>query len=357
MNGMKKILSLIFISTLLFMLPSASAHPGRTDSRGGHTDKSTGEYHYHHGYPEHQHYNMDGDGKIDCPYDFKDKTGSSSGTSSGSTKKPTTPPTTPTVPRPEPTTSPITPTTAPTNPKPAYGFTPLSYTQQAEASYPLLSPSLLILAALFIPFHLYIHSSRKRTLQEMSNRLENALQAYNYQRELSNQLSKNEKDYQDSLAESHRQLLLAKSALEAIHEEYAKYSSQANKALIDRINQLTAAQELSDRKHEEFLTALKQAYGNDFLLHASGAPPEIFYDAYGLPRCSDSVSSDPYMLHRSSTGMFHSSRCSHSRNCIPIHALNVSPEEFTRNRCQVCKPEYPDFSWIEKYHHLIEISK
>lgn len=50
------------------------AHPGNTDSNGGHTDRSTGEYHYHHGYPEHQHWDMDGDGDIDCPYDFEDKT-------------------------------------------------------------------------------------------------------------------------------------------------------------------------------------------------------------------------------------------------------------------------------------------
>lgn len=67
------------ISLLLpcFVL-SASAHPGRTDSRGGHTNHSTGEYHYHHGYSEHDHYDMDGDGDPDCPYTFKDKTNSSS---------------------------------------------------------------------------------------------------------------------------------------------------------------------------------------------------------------------------------------------------------------------------------------
>ena len=44
------------------------AHPGRTDSNGGHYNHSTGEYHYHHGKPEHDHYDMDGDGDIDCPY-------------------------------------------------------------------------------------------------------------------------------------------------------------------------------------------------------------------------------------------------------------------------------------------------
>ncbi len=38
------------------------AHPGKTDSSGGHYDRSTGEYHYHHGYPEHQHPNGI------CPY-------------------------------------------------------------------------------------------------------------------------------------------------------------------------------------------------------------------------------------------------------------------------------------------------
>ena len=57
----------------------AFAHPGRTDSNGGHTDHSTGEYHYHHGYSAHQHYDIDGDGYPDCKYNFDDKTGSSGG--------------------------------------------------------------------------------------------------------------------------------------------------------------------------------------------------------------------------------------------------------------------------------------
>lgn len=41
----------------------------------GHTDRSTGEYHYHHGYKAHQHSNGI------CPYDYDDKTVHSSGTS------------------------------------------------------------------------------------------------------------------------------------------------------------------------------------------------------------------------------------------------------------------------------------
>ena len=76
LNVMKRnalrILSAFIISTTL--IGSVSAHPGRTDSSGGHTNHSTGEYHYHHGYSAHDHYDMDGDGVIDCPYDFDDQT-------------------------------------------------------------------------------------------------------------------------------------------------------------------------------------------------------------------------------------------------------------------------------------------
>lgn len=53
---------------LLYVVP-VLAHSGRTDSDGGHTDSSTGEYHWHHGYPAHQHYDVDGDGLLECPYD------------------------------------------------------------------------------------------------------------------------------------------------------------------------------------------------------------------------------------------------------------------------------------------------
>lgn len=70
------ILSILALSSLVFgsLTLCVKAHPGRTDGKGGHTNRSTGEYHYHHGYSPHDHYDMDGDGDIDCPYDFKDKT-------------------------------------------------------------------------------------------------------------------------------------------------------------------------------------------------------------------------------------------------------------------------------------------
>lgn len=62
---------LLVAAVCLSVTVSVFAHSGGTDSSGGHTNHSTGEYHYHHGYPAHQHSDMDGDGELDCPYDFK----------------------------------------------------------------------------------------------------------------------------------------------------------------------------------------------------------------------------------------------------------------------------------------------
>lgn len=79
---MKKFIVLVALSLpvmLSFLAFVAFAHTGGTDSKGGHTNHSTGEYHYHHGYPAHSHYDMDDDGDIDCPYDFDNQTNHSSG--------------------------------------------------------------------------------------------------------------------------------------------------------------------------------------------------------------------------------------------------------------------------------------
>ena len=62
-------------------------HSGRTDGNGGHYNRSTGEYHYHHGYSAHDHYDINGDGIIDCPYTFKDNTSNKSSTSKSESKE------------------------------------------------------------------------------------------------------------------------------------------------------------------------------------------------------------------------------------------------------------------------------
>lgn len=61
MNRRMLFASLAALLAVLLALP-VLAHPGRTDSKGGHYDHSSGTYHYHHGYPAHQHRDLDGDG-------------------------------------------------------------------------------------------------------------------------------------------------------------------------------------------------------------------------------------------------------------------------------------------------------
>lgn len=69
--------------SLILLVPLVSfAHPGRTDSQGGHYNRSTGEYHYHHGYSPHDHYDINNDGVVDCPYNFIDNTQKHSGSKS-----------------------------------------------------------------------------------------------------------------------------------------------------------------------------------------------------------------------------------------------------------------------------------
>ena len=77
----RKILSAVALLIAILCIPAAVAfaHPGRTDSSGGHYNRETGEYHYHHGYPAHQHPNGV------CPYDFDDATEESSESSRPST--------------------------------------------------------------------------------------------------------------------------------------------------------------------------------------------------------------------------------------------------------------------------------
>lgn len=63
---MKKVIT-VFIA-LIILTSIVTAHPGKTDSKGGHYDRKNGGYHYHHGYPAHEHKNGE------CPYDFETQT-------------------------------------------------------------------------------------------------------------------------------------------------------------------------------------------------------------------------------------------------------------------------------------------
>lgn len=57
-----KIAIILLLATAILATPISCfaetyLHSGGTDSQGGHYDHSTGEYHYHHGKPAHDHIN------------------------------------------------------------------------------------------------------------------------------------------------------------------------------------------------------------------------------------------------------------------------------------------------------------
>lgn len=54
--------SVVLVLLITVLCIPVFSHSGGTDSKGGHRDSSTGEYHYHHGMPAHQHPNGV------CPY-------------------------------------------------------------------------------------------------------------------------------------------------------------------------------------------------------------------------------------------------------------------------------------------------
>lgn len=68
---MRKVALFLLTIILALAIVPAYAHSGMTDGNGGHYNSSTGEYHYHHGYPAHSHTNGE------CPYEYDDKTGQS----------------------------------------------------------------------------------------------------------------------------------------------------------------------------------------------------------------------------------------------------------------------------------------
>ena len=71
-NRMHILAKILFIILIISIPIYSQAHPGKTDSNGGHHDyknkSGLGSYHYHHGYSAHLHENGT------CPYDFNDIT-------------------------------------------------------------------------------------------------------------------------------------------------------------------------------------------------------------------------------------------------------------------------------------------
>lgn len=347
----KLCLPLLALCLLVLSCFPASAHPGATDANGGHTNRKTGEYHYHHGYPEHQHYDMDGDGKPDCPYDFEDKTGQSSGSSSGSrsssysivSSSDSSSRVTPfhTLPTTEPTTVPV-----------VSKQSTAAAVSQSDSTSGVLSTIFCISLFLISSFAFFIyrgvrnspvvdlHASSPRKLQPQNE----FVPPENKILDLLNQI--------DSLK---KELCLVQEQLKKSDEEH-QLALQANLENCDY--------ELDEQKNRHRLemvevedqakllrSALQNRLGPDYLFILAGAPPRAFLDAEGKPHIPASFSYGDSCLFQLGPTRYHKHNCScilggQTVNALDLQDINLPP-------CNRCNPVLPDLEWYFRYTQLL----
>lgn len=330
---MRKLFSLLLVLSLFLSVSvSAFAHSGKTDANGGHTDRSTGEYHYHHGYPAHQHEDLDGDGVPDCPYLFDDKTNHNSGSSSSSGSVTVYLPTVPT-PAPKPTPVP--------SPTPSPGL--------FESFYQSLTPThikliLIFLVAFSLPF-LYFFSRRRFSSLKRPQKREyhidtttNAPPCYNLP-QTSAQLSTSQRPVGGS-----------GFMVEPWYEPCASKQT---------VKQPTAQQRWLEEKQE-----YTKLYSGKSLYTLSAPPPGCFVGARdGLPANirGDEKWGSEYTFYVSSGGSaFHRPGCRYAADMRPINAYvlrYLPPQGRLRRPCSVCHPVLPDMAWYKEYLRLQSLVK
>lgn len=292
-----------FLLLPIFVL-TASAHTGRTDSNGGHYDRSTGEYHYHHGYPAHDHYDMDGDEIVDCPYDFDDRTGENSGSSSGSSGGNAGIDAWEKYKRENPDLFSQSAVTKPTQP-------PIAFTEKPErgldtAIVQVLSEGGVAIVEAWkvcalIAFFCVIFTIMCFIIREQS-------------KEKQKQKIQFEKDIQKE------------------RTQFGKYMEELNDELIRR-------------------------YGTSYLYKFCDSPPGDYVGSDGLP--TSQLTYD-YKWGRKYTfylggyptynRKYHKPSCRYADHDFPINALSIKHNGYNNySPCEICKPSLPDTEWVNRF--------
>ena len=331
--------ALLLLACAALLLP-AYAHPGQTDANGGHRDSSTGEYHYHHGYPAHQHTDLNGDGKPDCPYDFDDKTGESSG--SPSSKKTVTPKAT---------------NPAPTVPLGTKTFSPASAIKSkstavvvTDADIKAILGIVLLAVGLFLPIFLLIRQLTK----EPPKPPKPPARTSNIQSLLDNPIvptpviapepclpivdktdgnAKTEDIQQEELIRDFRR------TVERLTSELDEAKAKA-----DKLNH-----ELEYVGHflEYIDTNLSQSVPNYKEL-AALKPRNAYIDEVGNPHQYEN-GQDRFQVYAGG-GCYHRSHCPTPAPKIPINVIELEREDLASlSQCTVCRPVLPDVQWYKNY--------
>ena len=310
--------------TVLLLETKASAHAGKTDWQGGHTDRETGDYHYHHGYPAHDHYDMDGDGKADCPYDFDDKTNHSSSTtgkSSGSS-------TGYTYPELETISRPTLPTQQEETSVPTQN-TPIETKEDKMTKHLLFVIAFLIFVIIILIF------MRKHSKEEIES--------------LKMEMIKEDNIHKNEL---HKSELARLELQESYQRELEEEKKQAYVEIKENKRKIKA--ELS-----RFDEMLRKKYGDDYLYLLFGAKKHDYVGFDNLPAADDGSSTDwgeKYTFFASSSkksDIYHRYSCHHA-GIKQINAYTIYCSGFKYVPCKICNPELPELDWYLKYREVIE---
>lgn len=295
------VLTVLFLLTILLPI-AASAHKGKTDAYGGHYDRSTGEYHYHHGFEAHQHYDINGDGVPDCPYDFEDRTNHTSGTSSGSSRS--------------------SGITLETNP-------PEFFTVVKEVEVPVYRVpdwvywSLPILMFFILLLALLLHS-RNKDLSELRSSADKEIEL------------------------ERKKIAALQKSLDSLSGEADQLRNQiaVEKSKIVENYRIILNREIKDR--------MKNDIGENYLCSLANAPPGSSVDEFGMPH-RIVQGNDIYIFYLSSTGKYHACYCHHAKGCKHINALQIKTRIIKPTPCSVCNPILPDTDWVIRYIQYREL--
>lgn len=306
---MKKCYLFLFVCTLVsaLLISTALAHSGRTDSNGGHYNRSTGTYHYHHGYPAHQH-----PGGV-CPYDYDDQTGKNSGNS-------------------------ITSSTSFDNYENEY----LKEKQRAADNYELYQNTVeelnkvkenvrtlrwILIAVAFIFILNFLISKDKYTKMQKAKTL-NENQFIKKISENTNQIEK----LKIELAKTEDNLKKAKVIAAIKHDLHEVASQDELQSEYDRLRR-ELFDKYANKPPESFVTI--------------PADTEIGKD--GLPRQKGAVTNwgAKYTVYKAPSGKrYHRASC--GRGTQPVHVY------FVRGlaSCGLCNPHIPDLTWYTEYRRI-----
>lgn len=316
-------LTALFVVVILLPI-TASAHKGKTDAYGGHYDRSTGEYHYHHGFDAHQHYDINGDGIPDCPYDYEDRTNhnrSSSGSSSNYTA--------------------ITVETKP----------PEYYTIVKEREVPVYRVPVwvfavfVLFAAVFFIMYLIIKSK--------SDTIDN----------LNKELKKQKLEYEQRILEGKKDVdLLREQIQETKNSISSKYEgeiqtilSELNKKTETHVEEILFIKSSFRNDLQSIDSIFKAIRGDNYLYYLIDVPIGDSVGSDGLPRCGDcTLHKWGYKytfyisLDRKGT-KYHKFDCAH-KGKVPINAYSLTLSNIAP--CKLCKPYIPDISWYIRYRKI-----